>query len=93
VVYSNRGIGRGIHMYEHRSSQNEMIEEIKAKRELMINSAYSLGFTSEITIKYSQELDELINEYQKAMEGSSRPNDEIKFAFKQMIMVWPKILV
>lgn len=80
-------------MYEHRSSQNEMIEEIKAKRELMINSAYSLGFTSEITIKYSQELDELINEYQKAMEGSSRPNDEIKFAFKQMIMVWPKILV
>ena len=80
-------------MYEHRISQNEMIEEIKAKRELMINSAYSLGFTSEITIKYSQELDELINEYQKAMEGCSRPNDEIKFTFKQMTMVWPKILV
>lgn len=80
-------------MYEHRISHNEMIEEIKAKRELMINSAYSLGFTSEVTIKYSQELDELINEYQKAMEVSSRPNDEIKFAFKQMIMVMPKVLV
>lgn len=80
-------------MYEHRISHNEMIEEIKAKRELMINSAYSLGFTSEVTIKYSQELDELINEYQKAMEVSCRPNDEIKFAFKQMIMVLPKVLV
>jgi stage 0 sporulation regulatory protein len=93
VFYCNRVIGRGITLYEHRISHNEMIEEIKAKRELMINSAYSLGFTSEVTIKYSQELDELINEYQKVMEASSRPNDEIKFAFKQMIMVLPKVLV
>ena len=75
------------------NSQTEMIEEIKVKRELMINSANSLGFTSDITIKYSQELDQLINKYQKAMEGTSRPNDEIKFAFKQMIMIWPKLLV
>ncbi|WP_026566265.1 aspartyl-phosphate phosphatase Spo0E family protein [Bacillus sp. UNC41MFS5] len=80
-------------MYEHCNNHNEMIEKIKEKRQLMINSANSLGFTSEVTIKYSQELDELINEYQKAMKGSSRPNDEIKFAFKQMIMIWPKILV
>ncbi|MEH7087058.1 aspartyl-phosphate phosphatase Spo0E family protein [Neobacillus drentensis] len=80
-------------MYEQRNNHNEMIEEIKEKRQLMINSANSLGFTSEVTIKYSQELDELINEYQKAMEGSSRPNDEIKFAFKQMIMIWPKVLI
>ncbi|WP_144548705.1 aspartyl-phosphate phosphatase Spo0E family protein [Bacillus sp. X1(2014)] len=80
-------------MYEYCNNHNEMIEEIKEKRQLMINSANSLGFTSEVTIKYSQELDELINEYQKAMEGSSRPNDEIKLAFKQMIMIWPKILI
>lgn len=70
-----------------------MIEEIKMKRELMINSAYSQGFTSEITLKYSQELDELINEYQKVMEQIQKPNDDIKFAFKQMIMIWPKVLV
>jgi stage 0 sporulation regulatory protein len=70
-----------------------MIEEIKMKRELMINSAYSQGFTSEITLKYSQELDELINEYQKVMEQIQRPNDDIKFALKQMIMIWPKVLV
>lgn len=70
-----------------------MIEEIKMKRELMINSAYTQGFTSEITLKYSQELDELINEYQKVMEQIQKPNDDIKFAFKQMIMIWPKVLV
>lgn len=69
-----------------------MIEEIKAKRELMINSANNLGFTSEETIKYSQELDELINQYQRSIEGNSRTNEEVKFAFKQMIMIWPKVL-
>lgn len=69
-----------------------MIEEIKAKRELMIKSANNLGFTSEETIKYSQELDELINRYQKTAGESSSKNEEVKFAFKQMIMIWPKFL-
>ncbi|MBT2729427.1 aspartyl-phosphate phosphatase Spo0E family protein [Bacillus sp. ISL-75] len=80
-------------MCEYSDTHNEMIEEIKAKRELMINSANTRGFTNEMTIKYSQELDELINEYQKVMDQISRPNEEIKFAFKQMIMIWPKVLV
>ncbi|MBT2697019.1 stage 0 sporulation regulatory protein [Neobacillus sp. B4I6] len=80
-------------MCEYSNTHNEMIEEIKAKRELMINSANTQGFTNEMTIKYSQELDELINEYQKVMDQISRPNEEIKFAFKQMIMIWPKVLV
>jgi stage 0 sporulation regulatory protein len=74
-------------------SYTKMIEEIKAKRELMIKSAYKCGFTNEKTIKYSQELDELINEYHRVMEQSDRSNEEVKFAFKQMIMVWPKVLV
>ncbi|MEH6905547.1 aspartyl-phosphate phosphatase Spo0E family protein [Neobacillus drentensis] len=80
-------------MCEYSNTQMEMIEEIKLKRELMINSANTQGFTNEMTIQYSQELDELINKYQKVMEQIPRPNEEIKFAFKQMIMVWPKILV
>jgi len=75
------------------SYQSEMIEEIKAKRELMINSANKLGFTSEQTIKYSQELDELINHYQRVVGQSSKAKEEVKFAFKHMIMVWPKVLV
>jgi stage 0 sporulation regulatory protein len=70
-----------------------MLEAIKAKRELMINCATQKGFTCEETIKYSQELDELINEYQKASKQASAPNEEVKFAFKQMIMIWPKVFV
>jgi stage 0 sporulation regulatory protein len=67
-----------------------VLEEIKEKRELMISCANQLGFTNEKTIQYSQELDELINEYQRLFKYSSRENEEVKFAFKQMIMVWPK---
>ena len=80
-------------MYEDSNYQSEMIEKIKAKRELMINSANRHGFTSEQTIKYSQELDELINHYQKVIGQTSKLNEEVKFAFKQMIMVLPKVLV
>jgi stage 0 sporulation regulatory protein len=70
-----------------------MLEEIKDKRELMINCANKLGFTNDETIKYSQELDELINEYQRALRQSPSSNEEVKFAFKQMIMIWPKALM
>ena len=80
-------------MYKDGSYQSDLIEEIKAKRELMINSANKFGFTSEQTIKYSQELDELINHYQRVAGQSSKSNEEVKFAFKHMIMVWPKVLV
>ncbi|PLS02806.1 aspartyl-phosphate phosphatase Spo0E family protein [Neobacillus cucumis] len=80
-------------MYKYSNNQSEMIEEIKAKRELMIHSANTLGYTSPQTIKYSQELDELINQYQKVISQSSKSNEEVKFAFKHMIMIWPKVLV
>lgn len=86
-------MSRRITLYEYSNCQSEMIEEIKVKRELMINSATTLGFTSEETIKYSQELDELINEYHRIIGQASRQNEEVKIAFKQMLMVWPKVLV
>lgn len=70
-----------------------MLEEIKSKRELMINCANKHGFTNEETIRYSQELDELINEYQKAIGQSLIPNEEIIFSFKQMTLIWPKALI
>ena len=84
--------GRWIKLYKDSNFQAEMIQKIKAKRELMINSAKSHGFTSELTIKYSQELDELINHYQRVIGYTSKSNEEVKFAFKQMIMVCPKVL-
>ncbi|WP_413301666.1 aspartyl-phosphate phosphatase Spo0E family protein [Bacillus sp. 1P10SD] len=80
-------------MYKDSINQNEMIEQIRVKRELMINCANTLGYTSEETIKYSQELDELINDYHRVMGQASRPNEEVIIAFKQMIMIWPKVLV
>jgi stage 0 sporulation regulatory protein len=70
-----------------------MLAEIKVKRELMIKCANKYGFTNEQTIKYSQELDELINEYQKMIGENRRASEEVKFAFKHMIMVWPKALI
>lgn len=80
-------------MYKYSNCRTKMLEEIKAKRELMINCANKHGFTNENTIKYSQELDELINEYQRAYSHSTGPNEEIKFAFQQMMLVWPKALI
>ncbi|MCM3568708.1 aspartyl-phosphate phosphatase Spo0E family protein [Neobacillus mesonae] len=80
-------------MQGYSNTQTEMIEEIKVKRELMIKSANKFGFTSDETIKYSQELDELINEYHRMMGQDSRPYEEVKLAFKQTIMIWPKVLI
>ncbi len=80
-------------MYKNSNEQSEMIEAIKAKRERMIICANTLGYTSEETIQYSQELDESINEYHKLMGQTARPAEEVKFAFNQMIMVWPRVLV
>jgi stage 0 sporulation regulatory protein len=74
-------------------SPSEMLDAIKVKRAMMINCANKKGFTSEETIKYSQELDVLINEYQKASQHFQRPNEEVKFAFNQMVMIWPKVFV
>jgi stage 0 sporulation regulatory protein len=70
-----------------------MLKEIKAKRESMIDCANKHGFTNEETIRFSQELDEMINEYQKAIGKSPRPNEEVIFAFKQMTLICPKALI
>lgn len=80
-------------MYKYGNNPSEILDEIKTKREMMINCANTKGFTSEETIKYSQELDILINEYQKASKQFPVPNEEVKFAFKQMIMIYPKVCV
>ncbi|WP_245959314.1 aspartyl-phosphate phosphatase Spo0E family protein [Neobacillus piezotolerans] len=51
------------------------MDEIQRKRKVMIESAKENGFTDEMTIQYSQELDELIVAYQKARQTASQyPN-------------------
>lgn len=84
---------RGIPVYKYSKSQYKILDEIKDKKGLMIQSANKLGYTSEETIKYSQELDELINEYHRVMRQNSKSNEEVKMAFKQMFMVGPKVIV
>ena len=45
---------------------------IEIKRLLMMNAAQLYGFDSEVTLKHSQELDKLLNQYQ----SFSKNNDE-----------------
>jgi stage 0 sporulation regulatory protein len=80
-------------LYIESNNPSEMLNAIKVKRAMMINCANKKGFTCEETIKYSQELDILINEYQKVSQQFSRPNEEVKFTFKQMTLIWPKLFV
>lgn len=71
------------------SRAEKMLEEIKAKREVMINCASKNGFTSEMTIQLSQELDELMNEYQRSFRNTRGSAKEIRRSFKQMVLVVP----
>jgi len=45
--------------------KREMEEQIRRKREQMIEIARQYGFTNEKTLKSSQELDKLLNKYQR----------------------------
>ncbi|WHY02763.1 aspartyl-phosphate phosphatase Spo0E family protein [Neobacillus sp. DY30] len=45
--------------------KQEMIKKIELKRSHLIQAACQHGFTSPLTIKYSEELDHLLNLYAK----------------------------
>lgn len=71
------------------SRADKILEEIRMKREIMIQCASKNGFTNEMTIKLSQELDELINEYQKTFRNTKGFENEVRRNFKQMVMILP----
>lgn len=75
------------------SRAEQMLEEIKVKREIMIECATRNGFTNEKTIKISQELDELINEYQRSFQVEAKPNENVGYAFIRIFMIWLKSFV
>jgi len=60
---------------------------IKEKREQMIQSARAYGFTNEITLRHSQELDLLLYEYQRFFRYPGAKNvsfsQRLKKAFRQ----------
>lgn len=44
--------------------KEQLLMSIDEKRKQMVEAAQAEGYTGETTIKYSQELDNLMNEYQ-----------------------------
>lgn len=67
-----------------------ILDEIQKKRKKMIDTANEKGFTSDDTVKYSQELDQLIYEYQCLTKKLNSKDIEIKIAFKHMMMILPQ---
>ncbi|MCT2344107.1 aspartyl-phosphate phosphatase Spo0E family protein [Niallia taxi] len=74
------------------SRKQELLLAIQRKREVMIEEALRTGYTSEETVRYSQELDELIFQYQLHLRLQKTKMNIVKKSFKSMI-VWPKHLV
>ncbi|GIN61299.1 hypothetical protein J27TS8_12920 [Robertmurraya siralis] len=68
-----------------------MLDEIQKKREKMIETANRKGFTNDDTIRYSQELDQLIYEYQCLF--SNKREDEMRLNFRQMMFIIPQVQV
>ncbi|GAA0324438.1 hypothetical protein GCM10008967_13730 [Bacillus carboniphilus] len=77
-------------LQENQSTSEElMVSLIKEKREQMIQSANKYGFTNEQTVRYSQELDELINVYNS--NHTPTPATEVRIVYNHMIMVFQKM--
>jgi stage 0 sporulation regulatory protein len=71
-------------------NQKELLEEIQRKRALMIDSARRTGFTSDETVAFSQELDQLIYKYQCCLQDFLQEEQEVKIIMKQLMLFWPK---
>lgn len=68
-----------------------MLDEIQKKREKMIESAKRKGYTNVDTIRYSQELDQLIYEYQCYSKRTGKQEEEVKIVFRQMMVILPQV--
>ncbi|MGG0720385.1 aspartyl-phosphate phosphatase Spo0E family protein [Robertmurraya massiliosenegalensis] len=68
-----------------------MLDEIQKKREKMIETAKRKGFTSDDTIRHSQELDQLIFEYQCQSSNVRKKEDELKVNFRQVMLILPQV--
>ncbi|MBM7097558.1 aspartyl-phosphate phosphatase Spo0E family protein [Bacillus sp. H-16] len=53
---------------------------VEDKRQLMMLSAKKNGLTSEETVRYSQELDELLNLYQQYTDGTKKSAGDAGFS-------------
>lgn len=71
-------------------SKNALLKEIDRVRELMVAVALETGYTSEETIRRSQELDSLIYEYQTLCRETELQRQKTKVLFRQMILLTKK---
>jgi len=71
-------------------SQRALLMEIDRMRERMVTSASESGYTSEETIRFSQDLDHLIFEYQTLCKEAEIQRQSGKLLFRQMILLTKK---
>ncbi|WP_102271658.1 aspartyl-phosphate phosphatase Spo0E family protein [Cytobacillus massiliigabonensis] len=71
----------------------KILTQIQEKRERMIDSAKKHGYTSEYTIRCSEELDQLIFEYQQQKQSDKKQKKKIKFSLKLLITAWREKLI
>lgn len=74
-------------------SQDMLEEKIRKVRSKMIESAQTNGLTNEVTIKRSEELDQLIFQYQKNTYKSPKPHEEGVLLFQQIMLFVPNVLL
>lgn len=74
-------------MYQSRFA---LMKEIDSMRKLMIALATEKGYTSEETIRCSQNLDQLIYDYQRLCKERAIQKQKGKFLFRQMILLTTK---
>jgi len=71
-------------------SQRALLKEIDRMRERMVTSASESGYTSEETIRFSQNLDRLIFEYLTLCKEAEIQRQRGKLLFRQMILLTKK---
>ncbi|MFT9599452.1 Spo0E family sporulation regulatory protein-aspartic acid phosphatase [Mesobacillus sp.] len=71
-------------------SQNTLLKEINRVRELMVAAALETGYTSDETVRRSQELDRLIYEYQTLRKETELQRQKAKILFRQIILLTKK---
>lgn len=76
-----------------RHKRTLMLAEIQQKREKMIETAKKKGLASDETIRCSQELDQLIFEYQCAIKREQEQKKRMRISFRQIILLWKKAVV
>lgn len=70
-----------------------MLKEIQKKREIMIETANMKGYTNDDTIRHSQELDQLIYDYQRYSKKMSIHDEQRGIVFQQMMLILPQLNV